>query len=185
MSLQTKVKAGNITNLHDARYCAGMGVDWLGFRADTVDAVTFKEITHWVSGPQFVLELSERTSIDSIALYPVSVFEISHRQLNLIDQLPHGKWIVKLPLSAWNADKNELVKQKEKISHLVIDLDVPDAEQLLDVSAHFKILVHQHIAFSLKEVLALPVDGISVGMKSEPGYFETLAVVLEELEVMD
>ena len=31
MSLQTFVKVGEITNLSDARYCAGMGVDLLGF----------------------------------------------------------------------------------------------------------------------------------------------------------
>jgi phosphoribosylanthranilate isomerase len=49
MALKTKVKAGNITNLSDARYCAGMGVDWLGFPADVVNPDTFKEITNWVT----------------------------------------------------------------------------------------------------------------------------------------
>ena len=29
MPLKTFVKVGNITNLSDARYCAGMGVDML------------------------------------------------------------------------------------------------------------------------------------------------------------
>ncbi len=31
MALKTIVKVGNITNLSDARYCAVMGVDMLGF----------------------------------------------------------------------------------------------------------------------------------------------------------
>jgi phosphoribosylanthranilate isomerase len=34
MALKCFVKVGNVTNLSDARYCAGMGVDLLGFPVD-------------------------------------------------------------------------------------------------------------------------------------------------------
>jgi phosphoribosylanthranilate isomerase len=40
MPLKTFVKVGCITNLSDARYCAGMGVDMLGFRAVEVRKTT-------------------------------------------------------------------------------------------------------------------------------------------------
>ena len=53
MSLKTLVKVGGVTNLSDARYCAGMGVAILGFcpepsRPDYVDLDKFKEITNWI-----------------------------------------------------------------------------------------------------------------------------------------
>lgn len=66
MSLVTKVKVGNITNLSEARYCAGMGVDFLGFPSDNSKLAleTFREITAWVSVPQFVLELEDRSYTD-------------------------------------------------------------------------------------------------------------------------
>jgi phosphoribosylanthranilate isomerase len=72
MSLKTKVKAGNITNLSDARYCAGMGVDWLSFPAEKVNPVKFKEITDWVTGPQFVLEAEAlENSMSSFRLFSI------------------------------------------------------------------------------------------------------------------
>lgn len=62
MPLKTVVKVGNISNLSDARYCAGMGVDMLGFSvvpgsADYVLPKLFQEIRGWVSGPRFVAQV--------------------------------------------------------------------------------------------------------------------------------
>ena len=61
MALTTIVKVGNITNLSDARYCAGMGVDMLGFCFEKkseqyIDPESYKEIIGWISGPQLVGE---------------------------------------------------------------------------------------------------------------------------------
>lgn len=61
MSLDTFVKVSRISNLSDARYCAGMGVNQLGFNfnTDEEDAVSpelFLEIKNWVAGVQFVGE---------------------------------------------------------------------------------------------------------------------------------
>ncbi len=61
MALQTLVKISNVTNLSDARYCAGMGVDMLGFSmdadaADYVEPQKFSEIRGWVTGVQIVGE---------------------------------------------------------------------------------------------------------------------------------
>lgn len=66
MALQTTVKISNITNLSDARYCAGMGVDLLGFSMDIdrpnyVDPAKFAEIRSWVAGVHIV---GETTSTD-------------------------------------------------------------------------------------------------------------------------
>ncbi|KAB7727873.1 N-(5'-phosphoribosyl)anthranilate isomerase [Rudanella paleaurantiibacter] len=64
MALQTTVKISNVTNLSDARYCAGMGVDMLGFSMDEsspdyVDPARFNEIRGWLAGVQIVGETAE------------------------------------------------------------------------------------------------------------------------------
>ena len=61
MALKTLVKISNVTNLSDARYCAGMGVDMLGFSMDTdspdyVQPTKFTEIRGWLAGVQIVGE---------------------------------------------------------------------------------------------------------------------------------
>lgn len=62
MALKTLVKVGGITNLSDARYCAGMGVDFLGFRVvegfpNSISLKSYQEIRGWVTGPQIVAEI--------------------------------------------------------------------------------------------------------------------------------
>ena len=167
MSLKTKVKAGNITNLSDARYCAGMGVDWLSFPADVVDPTTYKEITSWVTGPQFVLEVTEATPLHSIDQYPMVTLEIASNQLNLINRLPTLEFIVTLTLSAWDNQKSELIRFKDKISYLVLKLDISDLHVITDIASSFRILINQSDAYSLNDLLALPIEGINVTGENE------------------
>ncbi len=189
MSLKTKVKAGNITNLSDARYCAGMGVEWLSFPVHIVNPVTFKEITDWVTGPEFILEVNETTPLQSIEQYPVKTLEISCDQLGLIDRLPSASFIVTTPLSAWDSVKSELLKYKSKIRLLVIELDRPDLHHLPDIATHFKLLINQSDKYPMVELLLLPIEGINVsgGSELKPGLkdFDKLSSILEELEVID
>lgn len=61
MGLKLKVKVSEVTNLTDARYCAGMGVDMIGFHLDEnyprfIEINTVKEITNWISGVEVVGE---------------------------------------------------------------------------------------------------------------------------------
>jgi len=48
--LKTTVYISDINNLSDARYCAGMMVDYLGFNIDKIGVEEFREITQWVEG---------------------------------------------------------------------------------------------------------------------------------------
>ncbi|MEO1262951.1 MAG: hypothetical protein AAFZ15_29350 [Bacteroidota bacterium] len=58
--LKIKVKAGNITNLTDARYFAAREVEWLGFPLGTgkgmIEPIKVKAIAEWVDGVQIVGE---------------------------------------------------------------------------------------------------------------------------------
>ncbi|HYG20089.1 MAG TPA: hypothetical protein VD816_14225, partial [Ohtaekwangia sp.] len=71
MPLKTLVKVGSITNLSDARYCAGMGVNLLGFRVlegqeNYINPKTFQEIRGWVTGPAIVAEIYGVTSAEEL-----------------------------------------------------------------------------------------------------------------------
>ncbi len=64
MALKTKVLVSRINNLSDARYCAGMGVEMIGFNFDQndLDAIsteTYKEIASWISGVDLVAEMGK------------------------------------------------------------------------------------------------------------------------------
>ena len=61
MALRSFVKISAVTNLSDARYCAGMYVNLIGFDLEEnsknfTSSQKFKEITGWLSGIDFVAE---------------------------------------------------------------------------------------------------------------------------------
>lgn len=79
MALKTFVIVNDISNLSDARYCAGMGVNVLGFRFDSSDQEqsfqNFNEISSWIAGVPFsgifdlengyfIQEVAQQTSLD-------------------------------------------------------------------------------------------------------------------------
>jgi phosphoribosylanthranilate isomerase len=61
-----------ITNLSDARYCAGMGVDMLGYivdptHPDYVSPKLYQEISGWIAGPKRVIEVGiDHVNLDEI-----------------------------------------------------------------------------------------------------------------------
>lgn len=64
--LSKSIYVSSITNLSDARYCAGMGVEFLGIcldveKKDYISLETFKEIKNWLVGVKWV---GETSSID-------------------------------------------------------------------------------------------------------------------------
>ena len=73
MALKTLVKISKVNNLSDARYCAGMGVDMIGFILDKddsqyVDPTTFCDITQWISGPRLVGEFGASMRVEDIKI---------------------------------------------------------------------------------------------------------------------
>jgi len=85
MALSTFVKISGVSNLSDARYCAGMGVDQLGFNLnpnedDAVSPDLFMEIKDWVAGVELVGEF-DMMKYEDLALaqqsLPLDLIEIS------------------------------------------------------------------------------------------------------------
>src|SRR5258708_3649368 len=115
--LITKVKVGKVTNLSEARYCAGMGVDFLSFPASSVDPKTFQEITGWVAGPKFGVEIDSST----VEEYKADFVEVP---FDSIDKIPKDKKaFVHLSVNEWFEKKPKLMEAKEKIT--AIELNVP------------------------------------------------------------
>jgi phosphoribosylanthranilate isomerase len=95
MALITKVKAGSVSSLSDARYFAGMGVDWLGFDIDShsahyVSPELYKSMAGWVTGPKRVIEI---TNVDASGLseiidaYSPELLEVKASELALARSL--------------------------------------------------------------------------------------------------
>ncbi len=130
MSLKTFVKVSNVTNLSDARYCAGMMVDVIGFNVDPTSSERmspedFKEITEWVAGVKYAGEFedsSKDTICDALNHYPLDYIQIAdYSAVETVHLL--GKPII-FKLSVDSAA--ELQALKGKLSYLdeLVDLIV-------------------------------------------------------------
>lgn len=97
MALARFVKVGNISNLSDARYCAGMGVDLLGFRTisgheNYIAPKQFQEVRGWVTGPKVVAEIygfGNQGDLEGILEnYRPDLLELSYDELGKLQSAP-------------------------------------------------------------------------------------------------
>ncbi|UHG89224.1 N-(5'-phosphoribosyl)anthranilate isomerase [Spirosoma oryzicola] len=204
MALATLVKISNVTNLSDARYCAGMGVDMLGFSMDTespdyVDPKKFEEIKSWVAGVQIV---GETASTDPETIE--SLLETYQPDLLQVDEaalLPYlgtfGKpLILRVDLSLLTLDQLDSLLQTgaagaeyvllESKAPLHLDAELKGALQRI-ANRHSVLLGTGISAQNVHELLAeLPVRGIALsgGDEERPGNkeFGELMDILEAIE---
>lgn len=186
MALKTKVKVGNINSLSSARYCAGMGVDFLGFSIGDagLNPLEYKEIIEWVSGPQFVLEAHrDRTlSLEDITNnYPGHYVEIGKHQIHWLDNTQYD-FILYLERADWPLVA-AVMKSKSNLKY--IELMAGSLDELMIPPDYPVILILQDSAW-LEGVLRLPITGISLtsGVEDGPGLmnYDSVADVLELLE---
>ena len=94
--LRTLIKVSNINNLSDARYCAGMGVEMLGFSMDQLSFDKFKEMRGWLAGVKVVGETDSQDILKIIELsetYQPDYLQVSDFQ-NIIEIQKIGKPII-------------------------------------------------------------------------------------------
>ncbi|MFD2573045.1 N-(5'-phosphoribosyl)anthranilate isomerase [Spirosoma soli] len=205
MALKTLVKISNVTNLSDARYCAGMGVDMLGFSMDEdapeyVDPKKFAEIKSWVAGVQIV---GETSAIDPETIeHLLEAYQPDLLQVDEAALLPYlgtyGKPIVlRVDLAQMTLDQLDTLFQTgsagaeyillESNSPLHLDDDLKTALQRL--STRYPILLGIGISVANVHTLLaeLPVRGIALsgGDEERPGNkeFGELMDILEAIEV--
>jgi phosphoribosylanthranilate isomerase len=206
MALRTFVKINGITNLTDARYCSGMYVDLLGFTFEEgadrlVSVTTFKEISGWVSGVNFVAEFEcassedvqnnlancgeikwlEHKKIETLLgfrekglnlIYKCTLEELAELGQELLDELANSEVII-------------------HVSDLKSSLSEEDEHKLKELGIKQKIILGIGLNASNVERLVndLNLFGISMtgGNEIKPGLmdFNELADILEVLEVED
>lgn len=192
MPLKTLVKVGNITNLSDARYCAGMGVEMLGFNvvegnSSYVNPRAFQEIRGWVSGPLVVAELysADAKTVESVLEnYRPDLFEVSIQELTLVE---HTNTDLILSIDKNTFDRQLLEQWKQRIRFLIVSQADYSDKIVNHLKKDFDILVaandHTDIAALADDI---DVKGITLlgGQEIKPGLkdFDALASVLELLE---
>jgi phosphoribosylanthranilate isomerase len=186
MPLKTLVKVGNITNLSDARYCAGMGVDFLGFtvvegQPQYVPVKTYQEIRGWVAGPKVVIEMygyTNNVSFDEIiANYAPDMIECGVSEYPMLQPKTNLPFLLKL--------------NKSDIPHLTTPPEffiVNETDLATTRKQGIPLLVVLNAKGSLDKVLSTDnVRGVVLSGSSEirPGFkeYDDLAEVLEALEV--
>lgn len=205
MALKTIVKVSHVTNLSDARYCAGMGVDMIGYNLDEnhpkfIDLARMREISNWISGIHSVGEfsgdniynmnyLSEQLNLDVIQLnHPVNPQLLSGLKKPAIQ---------KLNITAEDIPElNQLVKKYadgEKASFILLDSDslhsVHGLEQKLsEVCSEYRILLgfgvkKEDLDIILNKIVPAGIE-LKGGEEIKPGLkdYEHLSEILELLE---
>lgn len=194
MPLKTLVKVGNISNLSDARYCAGMGVEMLGFNVvegvpNYISPTSFQEIRGWLSGPLVVAELYSANAniIDQlIANYHPDLLELSVAELALVSNID-TPLILSVDKDSFERHHQQIQQHKHRISFLVISFSDYNNDFCRELEKDFDILVASN---DTTDIITLTKDvnvkGITLlgGKEIRPGLkdFDALASVLELLE---
>lgn len=208
MALNTFVKVSKVTNLSDARYCAGMGVDVIGFNLtpDTQQFVSpdkFNQITEWLAGVEFAGEFEGLSSEEIIGLshtYNIQFIQISDpsllKELSSAQPLP---LIFKVDMEEITnlADILPLLQQHHHQVSLFLLESQQEAykpeilEEILSLAWEYPILLGYGITPSnvsniirdsaVKGISLLGEEEIRAGYKD----FDKLAEILELLEVDD
>ncbi len=184
-----------ITNLSDARYCAGMGVDMLGYVVDPahddyVSPQQYQEMVGWISGPARVIEITS-PALDLPKLTAAYLPDAIHMPLDFV-RLYEGSplpLVVSIPFRNWQIGLARIQQLKRNISCVVITGFIDN-----DPPVTFMQLPGINILLSLESdpgpLLPLlrntKADGFALHGSRElaPGLkdYEHLARVLEELE---
>ncbi len=197
--LKIKVKVGNVTNLSDARYCAGMGVELLGFPVgphDGIDPKKYKEITDWVSGPAFVLEWTGEGIPDNfediIQPYNADFIQIGAHLLGNIPAFSF-RLIITVPLRDWPLLYPALQRNKDRTGYLILTNPVDDPIDpvlISQIGKEFSVLLGFGVSEKNLDTLSiLPIAGIALEgtAESKPGLkdYSQLSEILERLEVSE
>jgi phosphoribosylanthranilate isomerase len=204
--LTRTVKISNVTNLSDARYCAGMGVEMLGFSIDQdspnyISPKKFEEICSWLAGVQLVAESSQ--SDPELLLKALSEYPVHYVQVETPGLLTYLQSELNLPLilrvSVDTYDANDiysiLSRYGDEVAYFLLESDANTtlseewANVLAKLAKEYPILIgfgldDENTVNNLTETF--PEIGIALRGSEEirPGYkdFGSMMDILEALE---
>lgn len=200
MALKTIVKINHVSNLSDARYCAGMGVKMIGFDLNKhqqhfVEAKKAQEIAGWLAGVSIVGELSHSPDVE-LSDYPLDMLEVNSPQL--FDEFLKSGAPLLYRFGVDNIETLAFAKEifdsyQANVEYFVIEsyilkIDQQVADLLRKLSIEYPILIGFGVtAQNIQEVLdyiqptGIALSGgteISAGLKD----FDELSEILEAIE---
>lgn len=205
MALRTSVIVNGINNLSDARYCAGMGVDIIGFNLkldnpERVQPETLKEIAGWVSGvqlageferakPEVINEMAEEFKLDYIQLDTAYLIdEIEEINRPVIQKVFINKDTVDSELLEMMELYNSVVDSFIIYSDDFTSVDETNTKFLKQIAKQFKVYIgfgldKQNINATLKQIKPHGI-GLQGGHEIKPGLkdFDELQEIFEEIE---
>ena len=206
MALRTFVKISGITNLTDARYCAGMYVDLLGFSLESehprsISTTQFGEITGWISGVEFVGEF-EKYSVKETAETLQNYSEIKwieHERIEVLMAFEgKGLGLIYKTTLADILKMDKVIVEKLSQSGILLhitstdqQLNSEDLDALKRLSTFYKVILGTAISpdnvTHLVDELNLAGIALTGGDEIKPGLkdFDELADILEALEIED
>lgn len=203
MALKTFVKVSGVNNLSDARYCAGMGVNIIGFEIDEqsenyTSPEKFSEITGWLAGVAFAGELEAITALGHekiLEKYQLDYLQVSHE-----DQLQELRDVglpiifrVQMQESSHLSEVEGLLKKYQNaVTYFLFETDTHATGSLLEITLQLAERFPILLGFGFDEgnirglINTSAIKGISLtgGKEMEPGLneFDRLAGILEKLE---
>lgn len=205
MNLKTFVKVGSITNLSDARFCAGFGVDLLGFDINPtsenyISIDQANEIMGWVAGPAFVAELGDMRVDDIVKVQEENKFPyVQVDDMETADALlSKGFQVILHILIGSRSDLDILAHATHKTvaySYIIVSCTapelIPDIENQLSEDITIPLIKSYDVELSqLDHIIQVqPFSGIELkgSQEDKPGFkeYDELADILEALEVED
>lgn len=211
MALKTIVKISGVNNLSDARYCAGMGVELMGFCLDPTNELSispekFAEITGWISGVDLVGEFCESSGIVIKEL--VESYSLDYIQINNVQEMAYISTIdmpVILNIDVSTLEEPEylreiLEEQADLVAYFVLTKGGPETDaaafdkflpEITSLAKDYPILLgfaisaaNVHSILNTAGIAGIELQG---GDEIKPGFkdFGELADILEALEVDD
>jgi phosphoribosylanthranilate isomerase len=204
--LTRTVKISNVTNLSDARYCAGMGVEMLGFSIDEdspnyISPKKFEDICSWLAGVTLVAETSQtnpQSILEKLADYPIHAIQVEQPGLlNYLRSELNLPLILRVSVDLYEAEElNSILSRYESdVTYFLLESD-SNAELseswisvLGNLVAEYPVLIgfgldNEFTVSALTELL--PQVGIALRGSEEirPGYkdFGSMMDILEALE---
>lgn len=207
MALATFVKVSGVSNLSDARYCAGMGVHVLGFNLEEehphyIDPEKYTAITEWLAGVEFAAEFDTYSS-EAIEKVLADYSRIDYLQTSNTQQVAsladlQKPLIVRLDAAQYREDIVALADImrdcRQQAAYFLIENSAASPrvdllDDLLHLSKQYPILLGFGLSAdnvpSLINEYSLAGIALRGGEEVKPGYrnFDELADVLEAIEV--
>lgn len=198
MALRSLVKISSVTNLSDARYAAGMGVELMGFDLNPdsdnyLNPESFHAITSWISGVKIVGELNQYQ--DEKVAYATREYTLDYIQINASSsRVPLKELPIPVIIKIENCQQNFIAEVLDQYGTdpkwYLLEPPSPMSTTLLDwckqKAGDYPIILGSNIELNNLDQLLSNFSGIALkgGQEIKPGFknFDELADILEALE---